>query len=147
MAGRRVIFLDIDGVLAPIKRWDRYGDIDRTCVDALNAIVAGGNADVVVSSTWRYGKTVTELQEILGAQGFAGRVVDMTPTHLPHNDRTDEILTWLADNAVDGFVVIDDHVVNGVLRAHLVLTEPARGLRAADVERAIEALLRAPAAR
>ena len=25
---RRVVFLDIDGVLAPIRQWDRYGDLD-----------------------------------------------------------------------------------------------------------------------
>jgi hypothetical protein len=66
-------------------------------------------------------------------EGFTGRVVDMTPTHMPHNDRTDEILTWLSEHAVDGYVVIDDHVVNGALRPHLVLTQPANGLQPADV--------------
>jgi hypothetical protein len=140
---RRVIFLDIDGVLAPIRRWDRYGDLDPACIKVLNEIVAGGAADVVVSSTWRYGKTIAQLQEILDAEGFTGRVVDMTPTHLPHNDRTDEIATWLETNVVDGFVVIDDHVVSGALRAHLVLTEPARGLQPAHVPLAIAALTRA----
>ena len=61
---RRVVFLDIDGVLAPIHRWDRYGELDPGCIRVLNEIVAGAGADVVVSSTWRHGKTVTELQEI-----------------------------------------------------------------------------------
>src|SRR5438128_10799406 len=77
---RRVIFLDIDGVLAPIRRWDRYGDLDPACIRVLNEIVAGGEADVVVSSTWRHGQTVAELQEMLDAAGFAGRVPDTTPT-------------------------------------------------------------------
>jgi hypothetical protein len=136
----RIVFLDIDGVLAPIKRWDRYGDLDPACITVLNEIVAASAADVVVSSTWRYGKTIAELQDILDAEGFTGRVVDMTPTHLPHNDRTDEILTWLADHEVAGYVVIDDHVVGGPLRAHLVLTEPWRGLQPPDVARALAAL-------
>jgi HAD domain in Swiss Army Knife RNA repair proteins len=62
---RRVIFLDIDGVLAPIRTWDRYGDLDRACIEVLNQIVARAGAEVAVSSTWRYGKTVAELQEML----------------------------------------------------------------------------------
>ena len=75
---RRVIFLDIDGVLAPIHRWDRYGGLDSACIQALNEIVARGGADVVISSTWRYGKTAAELQLLLESQGFTGCVLDTT---------------------------------------------------------------------
>jgi hypothetical protein len=139
---RRVIFLDIDGVLAPIRRWDRYGDLDPACIQVLNAIVAGADAEVVVSSTWRHGKTVVELQEMLEAEGFTGSVVDKTPTGAPGADRGDEIAAWLAEHAVGGYVIIDDHPDMGELRAQLVLTEPARGLQAADVPRAIALLLR-----
>ena len=48
---RRVVFLDIDGVLAPIRRWDRYGDLSPACIRVLNEIAARGQAGVVVSST------------------------------------------------------------------------------------------------
>ena len=137
-----MIFLDFDGVVAPIRRWDRYGDLDPTCVQVLNEIVKESNADVVVSSTWRYGKTVAKLQELLDAKGFLGRVVDMTPSLPPGTDRTDEITAWLADKDVAGYVVIDDHVVSGALRSRLVLTEPGYGLRPADVQRAIATLMR-----
>ena len=84
---QRVVFLDIDGVLAPIRRWDRYGDIERACIEVLNEIVASARADVVVSSTWRHGKTVAELQAMLEAAGFTGRVVDKTPTVAPGASR------------------------------------------------------------
>ena len=77
---QRVIFLDIDGVLAPIRRWDRYGDLDPVCIQVLNEIVARGGADVVVSSTWRYARTVTQMQAMLDAEGFSGSVLDKTPT-------------------------------------------------------------------
>jgi hypothetical protein len=137
---RRVIFLDIDGVLAPILRWDRYGDLDRACIKVLNEIVEASGADVVVSSTWRYGKTVAELQEILASDGFSGRVVDKTPIGAPGADRGDEIATWLAQHAVDGYVIIDDHVDMGTLRTHLVQTHPARGLEPADAPRALAIL-------
>jgi hypothetical protein len=114
-----VIFLDIDGVLAPIRRWDRYGDLDPECVRVLNDIVARGDAEVVVSSTWRYGKT-------------AGRA--------------DEIAAWLAEHDVSGYAIIDDHADMGALRRHLVQTQPAHGLQSADAARVIEILMR-PAAR
>jgi hypothetical protein len=137
-----VIFLDIDGVLAPIRTWDRYGDLDPACIQVLNEIVARGQADVVVSSTLRYGKTVAELQEMLDAQGFMGRVVGTTPTGAPGAERGEEIAAWLAEHDVRGYVIIDDHVDMGELHSHLVQTQPAHGLQPADAPRAIAVLLR-----
>jgi len=139
---RRVVFLDIDGVLAPIRRWDRYGDLDPVCIQVLNEIVAGGGADVVIASTWRHGRTVAELQDVLQAQGFAGCVVDTTPSDIPGAYRGDEIAAWLAEHAVIGYVIIDDHADMGDLLDHLVQTHPAHGLRPADVPRAIAVLSR-----
>jgi predicted TIM-barrel fold metal-dependent hydrolase len=140
---RRVIFLDIDGVVAPITRWDRYGDLEPACIQVLNEIAARGHADVVVSSTWRHGKTVAELQAMLAAGGFTGRVVDKTPDGAPAADRGAEIGAWLAENLVSGYVIIDDHVDMGDLRAHLIVTHPARGLQPADAPRALATLMRA----
>jgi hypothetical protein len=108
----------------------------------LNEIVARGGADVVVSSTWRYGKTVAELQEILDARGFIGRVLDKTPVGAAGSDRGDEIAAWLAEHAVSGYVIIDDHVDMGALRTNLVLTQPAYGLQPTDVPRALATLMR-----
>jgi hypothetical protein len=139
---RRVIFLDIDGVLAPIRRWDRYGDLDPACIRVLNEIVADGEADVVVSSTWRHAKTIAELQDMMQTEGFTGCVVDKTPADLPGASRGEEIAAWLAAHTVDGCVIIDDHADMGELRIHLVQTHPAHGLQPADAPRAIEMLRR-----
>jgi hypothetical protein len=139
---RRVIFLDFDGVLAPIRRWDRYGDLDPACVQVLNEIVAQAGADVVVSSTWRHGKSVAELQDILEAQGFTGCVLDKTPTGGPGAGRADEIAAWLAEHAVGGYVIIDDHGDMGELGTRLVQTQPAHGLHPADAMRAVAILMR-----
>ena len=139
---QRVIFLDIDGVLAPIRRWDRYGDLNPACIQVLNEIVARGQADVVVSSTWRHGKTVVELQAILESEGFTGRVLDMTPTGTSGADRGEEIAGWLAEHDVSGYVILDDHADMGELHSHLVQTHPAHGLQSADAPRAIAMLMR-----
>lgn len=137
-----MIFLDFDGVLAPIRQWDRYGDLEPACIQVLNEIVTQGGADVVVSSTWRYGKSVAELQALLEAAGFMGAVVDKTPAGPLGANRGEEIAEWLAENSVDGYVIIDDHVDMGDLRARLVLTHPGRGLQPADVARALALLMR-----
>jgi hypothetical protein len=139
---RRVIFLDIDGVLAPIRHWDRYGDLDPACIQVLNDIIARGAADVVVSSTWRYGKTADELQELLDAHGFAGRVVGTTPIGAPGASRGDEIAAWLAVHDVDGYAIVDDHVDMGDLRTRLVQTQPAQGLSPTDAPRVLAMLVR-----
>jgi Swiss Army Knife RNA repair-like protein len=141
---RRVIFLDIDGVLAPIREWDRYGDLDPACIKVLNEIVACGEADVVVSSTWRYGKTVAELQDMLDAGGFAGCVLDKTPVGTNGASRGEEIAAWLARNPVAGYVIIDDHADMGELGARLVLTRPAQGLLPADAPQALAMLRSRP---
>ena len=141
---RRVVFLDIDGVLAPIRRWDRYGDLDPACIQVLNEIVARGDADVVVSSTWRYGKSVAELQEMLAAVGFTGCVLDKTPTGAPGADRGDEIAAWLAEHAVAGYVIIDDHGDMGQLRPQLLQTHPAQGLSEPPALRCSAAALALP---
>jgi len=137
---RRVIFLDIDGVLAPIRRWDRYGDLESACIQVLNEIAARGEAGVVVSSTWRHGKTVAELQAMLDAEGFTGRVLDKTPSDIPVASRGKEIAAWLKAHAVDGYVILDDHSDVGELRTHLVQTHPAHGLQPDDAPRAIAML-------
>jgi hypothetical protein len=139
---QRVVFLDMDGVLAPIRRWDRYGDLEPACIEVLNEIVARARADVVISSTWRYGKTVAELQAMLEAEGFTGRVVDKTPTVAPGAKRGEEIAAWLAEHALGGYVIIDDHSDMGELRTELVLTNPGHGLQPTDAPRAIEILMR-----
>jgi hypothetical protein len=133
-------------VVAPIRQWDRYGDVDRACIKVLNEIVTSAGADVVVSSSLRHGKTVAELQAMLDAQGFIGRVIDKTPSDISGATRGEEIAAWLAQHArhaphaVEGFVIIDDHVDMGDLRNHLVLTESSRGLQPAHVPRAVALL-------
>jgi hypothetical protein len=57
LAGQRLIFLDIDGVLNghdAHRHPNGYCGIDPACVYRLNRIVAETGADLVISSAWRY---------------------------------------------------------------------------------------------
>lgn len=84
----KIIFLDIDGVLNHqafyesdrwIKNEGRDTDLDPKSIEILNGIIANTGAKVVVSSTWRIGRTVGELQQALTRKGFIGEVIDFTP--------------------------------------------------------------------
>jgi hypothetical protein len=138
---RLVIFLDIDGVVAPTTERDRYGDLDSACIAVLNEIVERSGAEVVVSSSWRFGKSVGVLHKMLAAHGFVGRVVDKTPTDVRGLTRGEEIAAWLASHPVEGFVILDDHRDMGDLMGHLVQTQTSKGLRPVDADRAVEKLL------
>jgi hypothetical protein len=89
----KVIFLDIDGVLNHQDWYVRRREMglddissnyplyefDPDSIEQLNRIVESTGAKVVVSSTWRLGRTIKELQELLNKVGFIGEVYDKTP--------------------------------------------------------------------
>jgi hypothetical protein len=87
-----IIFLDIDGVLnhrlfyeekSQADRYKEVGpdlcDLDPEKVKLLNELIESAGADVVISSTWRYGKTIDQLQALLDKVGFTGKIVGLTP--------------------------------------------------------------------
>lgn len=90
----KIIFLDIDGVLN-CELWykQRFEILDRSdvtgnyplyefapfLIERLNKIIEATEAKVVISSTWRLGRTAQQLQEILNSVGFKGEVIDVTP--------------------------------------------------------------------
>ena len=91
----KIIFLDIDGVLNHEKWYERrYENIDMglvvseypkyefdpNSVECLNWLTDATNAKIVVSSTWRLGRTVEELQELLKSVGVTGEVIGKTPS-------------------------------------------------------------------
>jgi hypothetical protein len=106
----KVVFLDFDGVLNS-SRWFAQGtafthpedQLDPEAVKLLNEL----DADVVVSSAWRYGYKRIQLSEFLRNRGFTGRVIDTTP-RLPGKERFEEINAWLKGKDVTSFVVLDD---------------------------------------
>jgi len=110
----KIIFLDIDGVLNSndwyVRRQNEYEmdavenqypfyEFDPKAINRLNEIIKSTGAKVVVSSTWRLGRSVEELQTILNMVGFIGEVIDKT-AHFSSIDgytvpRGCEIEAWL----------------------------------------------------
>jgi hypothetical protein len=154
----RVIFLDFDGVIVWWGYNPKPGGIlqpDPGKVRMLNSIVDATGAVVVVSSSWRVGRSRTDLAEILNDAGFRGRVRDVTPDgHLLPSGlyssypRSEEIRTWLRRRAraallpVESFVVIDDEDMREAFGERMVLIENgmSRGIQPHHVEQAIRQL-------
>lgn len=100
----KIIFLDIDGVLNHEQfyreRKDKSNNICPKSVHNLNILCEETGAKVVISSTWRLGRTDKELQDLMFKAGFTGHVVSQTPSLREQRDclRGNEILKWIKDN-------------------------------------------------
>lgn len=129
----KIIFLDIDGVLnnelfyrkrhqLNFVGYPEYpmSEFDTQCIESLNYLIEKTGAKVVISSTWRIGRTIEELQELLNSVGFKGEIISKTPSmrHLDENClRGNEILKWIKDNReligqeyheFENYVIFDD---------------------------------------
>ncbi len=164
---RKIIFLDIDGVLvnreAQMRPRPNGGPAraHEACVAALNHILRQTGALIVVSSTWRaHGfNGLCSIFESWGIQTPWGFTPDLAgrakphplPVPLPEGEgqsdkdnyiRGDEIQTWINCNLdlVGNFVILDDDKDMKQLLPWLVKTDSAIGLTMADAERAIKML-------
>ena len=154
------VFLDIDGVLNHFAFWKKLREdgvehrIHMLCPVAmgrLNTLLVATGAKVVVSSTWRLGRTIEELQSVLEDSGFKGEVVGMTMVGHPnraiaerlHRVRGDQIANWVAAHMEDGdrFVIFDDDSDMGPMLPWLVQTTPEIGLLDEHVEAARQILM------
>lgn len=100
----KIIFLDFDGVLNHEMWYKRrfqemdmelytskypYYEFDPLSIEQLNRIIEQTGAKVVVSSTWRHGKTPQQLQELLENVGFKGEVISKTPDFVAYGKKID----------------------------------------------------------
>ena len=108
-----IVFLDIDGVLAS---WLKMGNVSRdadghlfepAAIDALNKITNHIDGKIVISSTWRQTRSLETFQDFFKRRGIEAEVVGLTPEL--DNGRADEIQTWIDQNDVGYFIIIDDN--------------------------------------
>jgi predicted mannosyl-3-phosphoglycerate phosphatase (HAD superfamily) len=138
MKQRRIVFLDIDGVLTHVGSNDR---LDPTCISRLDDLLTATGAEIVLTSSWRDTYGVTGTQKRLALAGFRNRIIDAVPA-LPSGTRSDEIDAYLArTEGCEHYVILDDVPVEPRLRRRLVLVDDFVGLTAVDVALATRMLL------
>lgn len=162
MSYKKVVFLDIDGVLnngyTTQKTPSGYTGIDPELVKNLKSIThAHPDAVLVLSSTWRLVDdpdvgidfpTYDLLFKYLAEQGVDG-IVDITPTITDHDwvgpvTRGDEIRAWFKEgNKADKYVILDDvpyGIQHTALEKRWVQTHPFEGLTQQAAQKAIDLL-------
>lgn len=114
----KLLFLDFDGVLNTPRTWGKFyiddgsQAVDPERVRLVNKIVDATGAKVVISSTWRKDRTISELDALLKKRGATFDVYGTTP-YDRHMARRGEIVQFIRRQAqigieVGNIVVIDD---------------------------------------
>lgn len=133
---RRLIFLDIDGVLTSFAADDQ---LEPACLQRLDRLCAATAGELVLVSSWRdrYGLAATAAK--LAYAGLTTRLDAQAPC-LPHLDRASEIGRYLRATPGATFVILDDVPLPPPLRARQVVCDDFVGLQDADVELACRLL-------
>lgn len=165
---RKLIFLDIDGVLNT-RDWhsrmtkdtprDEFGWVfDPVAVENLARIVKETGASIVISSSWKF-LGMAKLREMWKIRNLPGTLLDITPNTVSDEVllnanldemelgvcRGNEIKEWLSRHKgeVSNYVIIDDF--DDLLpeqENHVVLTDSLIGITEWDAEKAIRILNR-----
>lgn len=157
----RIIFLDIDGVMATSScygrgkenKWDSYM-FDPKAVSVLNFIIQETGAEIILSSDWRHTYTLQEMREIFchnnvmkGPIGFTERSGTYTGNNL-EGGRADEIEHWIKVHAWKGdinWVAVDDLNMDERLFPNFVLCpREQEGIKRGGVKEKILEILNKP---
>ena len=163
---RKVIFLDIDGVLNT-KYWytqmdrntpkDKYGyAFDPNSVVNLKKILDETGADIVISSSWKC-MGLSQLEEMWEERSLPGKIIGITPNSVSDelllnadidnmelfHIRGTEIREWLRKNSkhVSHYAILDD--MDNVLpeqQDHFVWIDPDIGITDGNAAQAIMTL-------
>ena len=147
----RTIFLDIDGVLATNKEYvtnrtkfrEKYSwakelkvpyGWNKECVEIFNEILDITNADIVISSDWRFHWDLDGLDKIFKANGVKKSPIFGTIKNKRkmssnlEDDRSYQINEWVIFNKPDKWVAIDDMDLSD-LGSNFFRTKDSEGLK------------------
>ena len=155
-----IVFLDFDGVLnteqyqarltvdgKPTK--DMWGPLfDPLAVENLRHILDDIDAQIVISSSWRYAHSLGSLRMMWEVRGLPGEIRDTLACGATYISRGEEIDCWLERNERPDYVIIDDlDDFFPSQRDCYVEINPIVGITEADAQKAIEILQKSRAER
>jgi hypothetical protein len=150
---RRILFLDIDGVVLPLsqmtrRRYEDYGEgqIPLPLGRLVTLLDEHPQIELVLSSSWRLDVGIERARDLLPERHRA-KLIGETPAVGNGNDRGAECLQWLAVQPADClFAAVDDcRQLYAVGVAWLVLVNAREGIDDTSIQ-IIKRLLRVPAA-
>lgn len=150
-----IIFLDFDGVVETIY-WEQdtngswsfnihkfnHKELNnKQAIGWLNELYNKIPYDIVISSSWRIGMTLEQLQDLITKSGFnpSIKVIGMTP--ILYQTRGLEIQQWIDDNNFKNkFIIIDDDSDMCHLSPVLVRCDCQLGFTIYDYQKALRLL-------
>jgi len=121
---KKILFLDIDGVLnsaayyaahPEIDKWEYLDkhDIDPDAIAQLNRIVDATGCEIVISSGWRYTWTLNKLYDIFKFKSYTGKGL-LSSTDNLGKLRSDEIFRWINEHGEPDwrYCVVDDEPID-----------------------------------
>jgi hypothetical protein len=112
-----ILFLDIDDVIYLWKQYDskirmheKWGAIkkfDKKAVKVLNKIIEESNCEIVISSDWKRGYSLEELQGIFEWNNILKKPIDCTFNRFDM-DKNYEIMSYVNNHELKKWVAIDD---------------------------------------
>ena len=143
----RIIFLDIDGVLNSMSGLIKRGgqsvqDLYVEHIEVLMWLIRKTKSHVVITSTWRLGKSVDDLKQLFYNYGVPSKYIIDKTERLSGKQRGEEIKLWLdtTDKDIEGFVVIDDDSDMDAIRSNFVKTQHDYGLTYTEALKCFEIL-------
>lgn len=154
----QVIFLDIDGVFNSQEWYTERMDVGRSydypldefspeLVRNFNEVIEKTKAKIVVSSTWRIGRSLPELRDLFRFVGIKGEVIGKTSSNEFRGGRENfvrgmEIKQWIDEQReeVDYIIIDDDNDMLPEQQSRFIKTSWSRGLEYHLVKQAIELL-------
>jgi hypothetical protein len=139
---KRVIFLDVDGVLNRISDHKNcMFPLNDECLKNLKSIIDRTGCKIVLSSAWR---NWIEAEKVLKRAFLKLNIplwISKTP-EIPMRLRKEEISTWIIENGFNGnLCIIDDLIEADVFCGKFfVRTHDRDGLTSEDAERVIQIL-------
>lgn len=136
----KIVFLDIDGVMNtenhPVLS-DYHIDLEFSplAVKTLETIIQKSGASIVISSTWRYGRTIKELQQIFSHYSHIISSAIVGTTGQMKSRRSLEIQTYIdtyltnSNESLKIAILDDDDFDMDHLRPILVKIDRVLGLR------------------
>ena len=132
-----ILFLDIDGVLHPTSGSKPFVP---ACLSVLESLVSDfPDMEIVITSSWREEKPLSELKALLGAQ-LGSRVIGATPIidePFLHNVRFHEVQAYLSQTNKPNrpWVAVDDEIGNYPANSPVIFTDRRTGITKDDGQR------------
>ncbi len=135
-----LIFLDIDGVMVPVKSWkapellqDGFPAFSKKAIIVLQQLIAEGGT-VMLTSSHKHNYSIQQWKQIFERRGIILNDLQTLDPNIMHLNRREEIVRWVNMNDLedDNFVILDDdRSLNDLpefLKQKLVLTSSQIGL-------------------